>query len=147
MAGALESEDVEMFERVHGWMEIQELGYWPDSGGRGQWRGGLGAYSRMLLLGEEMQIAVFGTGRDAGAPGLFGGHASPRSRMELRLPDGGVVDVPAMANLGGLPAGTVIRKWNTGGGGLGPPSQRPRQRLQADIRAGYVSEPVRRNAR
>jgi N-methylhydantoinase B len=147
MAGALESEDVEMFERVHGWMEIQELSYWPDSGGRGQWRGGLGAYSRMVLLGEDMQIAVFGTGRDAGAPGLFGGEASPRSRMEVHLPDGSMIDVPAMANIGGLPAGTAIRKWNTGGGGLGPPSRRDRSLVEADTRAGYVTESRRDNER
>jgi N-methylhydantoinase B len=144
MAGALESEDVEMFERVHGWAEIQELAYWPDSGGRGKWRGGLGSYCQMVLGGDDMQLAAFGTGRDAGAPGLFGGKESPRSKMELRLPDGRVVDVPAMANISGLTAGTILRKWNTGGGGLGPPSRRARRLSEADIRAGYVSGRTRR---
>lgn len=144
MAGALESEDIEMFERVHGWAEIQELAYWPDSGGRGQWRGGLGSFCQMVLGGDDMQLAAFGTGRDAGAPGLFGGKESPRSKMELKLPDGRVVDVPAMANISGLTPGTVLRKWNTGGGGLGPPSRRARRLSEADILAGYVSSRTRR---
>lgn len=144
MAGALESEDVEMFERVHGWAEIQELAYWPGSGGRGQWRGGLGSFCQMLLSGDDMQIAAFGTGRDAGAHGLFGGQQSPRSRMELTLPDGQLIDVPAMANIGGIPPGTVLRKWNTGGGGFGPPSRRARRRANDDLRAGYVTQRTRR---
>jgi N-methylhydantoinase B len=146
MAGSLESEDVEMFERVHGWAEIQELAYWPDSGGRGQWRGGLGSYCQMVLHGDEMQLAAFGTGRDAGARGLLGGEASPRGRLELTLPDGQALDVPAMANITGLPAGTVLRKWNTGGGGYGPPSERAHDRTSADLRAGYVTKPASRPA-
>jgi N-methylhydantoinase B len=139
MSGALESEDVEMFERVHPWMEIRELAYWPDSGGIGQWRGGLGVYSEVVLHGDNMEIATFGTGRDGGAEGLFGGGTSPRGRLILTLPSGRTIDVPAMANITGLPAGTVMQKWNTGGGGYGDPEHRDEALKKRDLLEGYTT--------
>ena len=139
MAGALESEDVEMFELSYGWAEITALSYWPDSGGAGQWRGGLGSYAEMVLLGENMTLAAFGTGRDRGAYGLFGGHESPTGRLLLSYPDGTEEDVPAMASIRDIPPGTTLRKWNTGGGGHGDPALRSSKHVDRDVREGYVS--------
>ena len=50
MAGALEAADVEMLERAHGWIDVRRQEYWADSGGAGQWRGGLGVYAEAVLL-------------------------------------------------------------------------------------------------
>lgn len=139
MAGALEAEDIEMLERVHRWIEVRKQEYWPDSGGAGQWRGGLGVHVEALLEGDDMMIATFGTGRDGGAFGLFGGASSPQSKMLLYYPDGRVVDVPANANVYDVPPGTVIKKWNTGGGGYGLPQQRAREKIEHDLHQGYIS--------
>ena len=139
MSGALEAEDVEMFEMVNGWATIRQLGYWSDSGGRGQWRGGLGSYAEVALTAEDMEIAVFGTGRDEGAAGILGGHPSPRARLTLQYPDGHLVDVPAHANIRHVPSGTVFRKWNTGGGGYGPPELRAADLVARDLQEGYAS--------
>jgi N-methylhydantoinase B len=139
MAGALEAEDVEMFERVHGWIDIRRQEYWPDSGGAGQWRGGLGVSVEAILQGDDMMVATFGSGRDEGAFGLFGGGASPLSKMLLQYPDGTEVDVPALANIDRVPSGTLLRKWNTGGGGYGSPRQRAIEKIERDLREGYIS--------
>jgi N-methylhydantoinase B len=139
MAGALEAEDVEMIERVHGWIDVRKQEYWSDSGGAGQWRGGLGVYAEVILNGDEMMIAVFGTGRDEGAFGLFDGASSPESKILLCYPNGSVVDVPALANIYNVPPGTILRKWNTGGGGYRPARQRAREKVERDLREGYIS--------
>lgn len=139
MAGALESEDVEIFEQSHGWAQVRRVELWADSGGAGQWRGGLGAFAEIVLNGEEMEVAVFGTGRDVGAFGLFGGHESPRSRAVLEYPDGRSEELPAHANIKGVPAGTVLRKWNTGGGGYGRPRHREMVLVERDLIEGYVT--------
>jgi N-methylhydantoinase B len=139
MAGALEAEDVEMMERAHGWIEIRRQEYWPDSGGAGQWRGGLGVYAEAVLTGDDMMVATFGTGRDQGVFGLFGGADSPRSRILLCYPDDTEIDVPAHANIEGVPPGTLLKKWNTGGGGYGPPRRRARERVERDLREGYIT--------
>jgi N-methylhydantoinase B len=139
MAGALEAEDVEMIERAHGWIEICRQEYWPDSGGAGQWRGGLGIYAESVLRGDDMMVAAFGTGREEGAFGLFGGADSPRSKLLLCYPGGQIIDVPANANIDQVPPGTIMKKWNTGGGGYGPPEKRAIEKIERDLREGYVS--------
>ncbi len=139
MSGALEAEDVETFELVHRWATIRRLGYWPDSAGSGRWRGGLGSYVEVELTGEDMEIATFGTGRDDGAAGLSGGLASPAGRLLLEYPDGQVIDVPAHANIRGVPKGAVLRKWNTGGGGFGPPELRDPELVARDEVEGYTA--------
>jgi N-methylhydantoinase B len=139
MAGALEAEDIETIERAHGWIEVRKQEYWTDSAGAGEWRGGLGVHVEAILKGEDMMIATFGTGRDGGAFGLFGGANSPPSRILLSYPDGRTIDVPANANIYDVPPGTVLRKWNTGGGGYGSPSARARSTIERDLLEGYVS--------
>jgi len=139
MAGALEAEDVEMLERVHGWIDIRKQEYWADSGGAGQWRGGLGVHVEAVLKGDNMMIAAFGTGRDEGAFGLFGGASSPLSKMLLCYPDGSEIDVPAHANVYDVPPGTVLKKWNTGGGGYGSPRERAQEKVERDVREGYIT--------
>lgn len=139
MAGALEAEDVEIFEQSHPWAGIERLEYWADSGGAGQWRGGLGAYAEIVLKGEKLELATFGSGRDEGAYGLFGGNTSPNSRLELEFPDGRREDVPALSNYRDLAPGTILRKWNTGGGGYGDPNKRERALVEHDLKEGYIS--------
>ena len=139
MAGALEAEDVETIERAHGWIDVRKQEYWTDSGGAGEWRGGLGIHVEAVLKGEDMMIATFGTGRDAGAVGLFGGADSPPSRILLTYPNGQTIDVPANANIYDVPPGTVLKKWNTGGGGYGSPSARANDLIKRDVLEGYVS--------
>jgi N-methylhydantoinase B len=139
MAGALEAEDVEMLERAHGWIEIRRQEYWADSGGAGEWRGGLGVAVEAILKGDDMLVATFGSGRDGGTFGLFGGHASPSSKILLCYPDGTEIDVPALANIDGVPRGTILKKWNTGGGGYGSPADRAVEKIKHDLLEGYVS--------
>jgi N-methylhydantoinase B len=86
-----------------------------------------------------MMIATFGSGRDGGAFGLFGGSASPPSKILLCYPDGREIDVPALANIERVPPGTVLKKWNTGGGGYGLPRRRAFEKIERDLCEGYVS--------
>jgi len=86
-----------------------------------------------------MMVAAFGTGREEGAFGLFGGADSPRSKLLLCYPDGQVIDVPANANIDQVPPETIMKKWNTGGGGYGPPKKRAIDKIEHDLREGYVS--------
>ena len=93
----------------------------------------------MVLHGDDMMIAAFGSGRDGGAFGLFGGHASPSSKILLCYPDGTEIDVPALANIDRVPRGTILKKWNTGGGGYGLPTRRSIERIKGDLLEGYVT--------
>jgi N-methylhydantoinase B len=106
-----------------------------DSGGAGQRRGGLGQVTTMVardvdswsVNGNVDRVRAAASGVDGGrpgAPGRFGLYGGPnlaaKSRVTLAVES--VVDVT-------LP----------GGGGFGPPHERPVAAVLADVVEGYVS--------
>jgi len=109
-----------------------------DSGGAGQYRGGLGAEAEVkALTGVNCQTRI---DRVNHAPwGLKGGHAAlgnvvgVRSREgELKLYKTGKVNVR-------LQAGEAYVIHSGGGGGFGDPKKRKRSSILKDIEMGYVS--------
>jgi N-methylhydantoinase B len=109
-----------------------------DSGGAGQYRGGLGAEAEVkALTGVNCQTRI---DRVNHAPwGLKGGHdalgnvVGVRSREgELKLYKTGKVNVR-------LQAGEAYVIYSGGGGGFGDPRKRKRASIIRDIEMGYVS--------
>jgi N-methylhydantoinase B len=121
----------------------------PDSGGAGEWRGGLG-YRRTLLITqvpitgsqcsdrhEVKPWALFG-GEPGGNGGTLitkAGDAQAQTVRELY----GKVSSSKYANVIFDP-GDRITLITPGGGGYGDPKHRDPDRLAEDIREGYVSE-------
>ena len=108
----------------------------PDSGGAGQFRGGLGqkieirgtgSDDMMLFLSVE-RIMYPARGRNGGLSGAPG---------RIRLNDG-----PDIAGKGEvrIPAGRVLHFETPGGGGYGSPPDRCNDALKSDVKAGLVSE-------
>ena len=107
-----------------------------NSGGAGQFRGGLG--QRMVVGNrEKAEFAIFGTfdrvknparGRDGGKPGATG---------SLTLTSG-----KKLKGMGRqvIPMGEELIIEMPGGGGYGNPKSRDRKKIREDIRAGLISE-------
>jgi N-methylhydantoinase B len=106
-----------------------------DSGGAGQWRGGLGQTSVMTLrAGErEWRVSALADRTAVPAPGADGGH------------DGAVGEVSAggetlpTKRLVSVDPGASVRFELPGGGGVGDPRQRDRRAVLRDVVDGYVS--------
>lgn len=106
-----------------------------DSGGAGQYRGGLGQCIEIKAIEDDFllflsveRIRFAASGRDGGAAGAVG-----RVRIEHDgepLPGKGVFRIPKMQ--------TLILE-TPGGGGIGSPKKRARELIDADIRDGLVS--------
>ena len=111
----------------------------PDSGGAGEWRGGLGFARDYRILTDEVRFSMrtdkhtiepFG-----GAGGLPGGKGAclvnPESNAAKQLP----------SRFGDhrLQRSDLIRIERPGGGGLGDPFKRPVDKVVDDVRQGYVS--------
>mgnify|MGYP001475311842 FL=1 len=106
-----------------------------NSGGAGQFRGGLG--QRMVVGNrEKAEFAIFGTfdrvknparGRDGGKPGATG---------SLTLTSG-----KKLKGMGRqvIPMGEELIIEMPGGGGYGDPKSRDRKKIMEDIRAGLIS--------
>ena len=116
---------------------FREKQYLIDSGGEGEWRGGLG--QRIEIVNREeapftISAATFdrihnaAQGRDGGKPGRLG-HARLKSGKDL--PDKGVHIVPA---------GDALVVELPGGGGFGNPENRSAEHHRQDLKFGLVSE-------
>ncbi|SDJ17160.1 hydantoinase B/oxoprolinase family protein [Nonomuraea jiangxiensis] len=112
----------------------------PDSGGPGRHRGGLGTRTVYRLLadchvttrGDRLRLAP--PGRDGGLPGRLGGFFK-------RHLDGTVERLASKVNNVRFAAGEAFIVETTGGGGLGPPSERDPAAIEADLEAGRVTAP------
>jgi N-methylhydantoinase B len=112
---------------------VERLGLAADSGGPGEYRGGLGydKHIRMLRDAHYMSIADRSI---LSCWGVNGGRAGQpfRADIEGRAMEGLVDDHPVRE-------GEVIRIRTTGGGGWGDPLNRPPDKVAADVRDGKVS--------
>lgn len=138
-----------------------------DSGGVGQYRGGLGVCRDVRILVDGIVLATRSARQRFGAPGLHGGGngglgsfvLNPASAAEMRSPDhhgatgtrsrepGGTTGMRLPATGSELPlhAGDLLRITTAGGGGYGTPTRRDAARIAADLRAGRISDPAGSN--
>jgi N-methylhydantoinase B len=110
-----------------------------DSGGSGEFRGGLGIYRDYRVLGHTAEMTCIMNRETCPAWGLFGGEPALDSRVviapgtpeevicrrEMRVP---------------IRDGVVVSIQTGGGGGWGDPLNRDPARVRNDLQAGYVSQ-------
>lgn len=107
----------------------------PDSGGAGEWRGGLG--QRIVLRNDTkapVHVAILGSRTDYPAQGFHGGRSGGKRYFEI---NGKTVHPKARYQLS---IGATLTINDAGGGGFGDPVRRDPERLDHDIAEGFVSE-------
>lgn len=142
-SGGVLDQDYEMFEQQTPHLLLQHE-YLCDSGGAGEWRGGLGTVTEILLRGNDTTMVVFGDGDVEPTYGLFGGKGSVLNKIELRFPQkhkGRKYLIPLSKDIvSDIPDGTVYYQIAGGGGGYGNPKKRNRKKVMQDVQNGVVSE-------
>jgi len=139
-AGGILAQDPEMFELTTPHLLLKHE-YLIDSGGAGQWRGGLGVETVFEIYGEDVTGVTFGDGveEEARAFGLFGGKEGALNRLELIYPDGRTYSPKSKEVVPRIPKGTIFHEMAGGGGGYGDPFKRPIEKVLKDVRNGFVS--------
>ena len=112
---------------------------WPDSGGAGRYRGGLGYRAEVAWLRGEGVLALRGERQRFRPWGTQGGEPAPPCKSEVVRENGDAERLPAKILLS-IRAGEALRYWSTGGGGYGPPWRRDAQLVVTDVLDGRVSE-------
>jgi N-methylhydantoinase B len=109
-----------------------------DSGGAGRQRGGLGIIKDYLTLSENITLSLWFERSLMPAWGLFGG-ASGKPPVVVLNP--GTRDECLTWKVNHLPTrpGMCISARTGGGGGYGPPWERPIEMVLDDVTDGYVS--------
>ena len=116
---------------------VRRYDIWRDSAGPGRHRGGIGNVREYQLLVDCILTARTSNHRQ-GAWGLNGGGRPPLSRAIIN-PDTPQAEEMDCMETRVVPAGTVVRLEQTGGGGYGDPFERPKELVVKDIDDGYVS--------
>jgi len=112
----------------------------PDSGGDGQFRGGLGAVYEIELLEKDAEVFVFGERGTSPPKGIAGGGSGALN--VFRYENDGTWHVPPMVSkMRGirLARGERVRLETPGGGGWGSPAERDPALRAQDLAMGYVS--------
>jgi N-methylhydantoinase B len=109
----------------------------PDSGGAGQWRGGLSLRRDYELLGDATVIRRFDKTRFP-PQGVAGGSPGGRSRFVVRLGTPDEHDTRASGRYE-MKAGERFSLQSAAGGGFGDPHRRDRAAVERDISEGYVT--------
>jgi len=111
----------------------------PDSGGPGEWRGGLGVETVIELLADA-QLTVRGDRMGAlPPPGARGGEPGRPGSFSIERADGTVERLPARATGVSLAAGDRFVMRTSGGGGLGRVDDRDPDAIRTDVATGRVT--------
>jgi N-methylhydantoinase B len=117
---------------------VERLGLAVDSGGAGQFRGGLGYEKHIRMLADAHFMSIADRSILA-CWGLRGGKAGRSFQVTIDPGGPGERDVDALADAEFVAAGTLIRVRTTGGGGWGDPLERDPSLVARDVLWGKVS--------
>ncbi len=118
---------------------VLERGLWPDSGGAGKFRGGLGVKTTIQSLVEGRWNAGPPGHRSGYAPwGLRGGKPGVLGYTLIRSPGDDKYEMSLSPRVAGK-AGTEVIFRTSGGGGWGSPLERDTDRVLRDVIEGYIS--------
>ena len=127
-------------------LRVRRYALRPDTGGAGEYRGGLGVRRDIEVLTDALCSLL--ADRQRHAPyGLEGGEDGATGETHL-LPDGDEGEARRIAGKSthDLEAGDVVSLRTPGAGGYGDPADRDRSALRRDLRLGKVSEEAAREA-
>jgi N-methylhydantoinase B len=129
-------------------MEAYEIEYpvmykrfrlWPDSGGPGKWRGGVGLHREVTVL-QDAEITVRAADRCRIPPlGIMGGKQGKGGGWVINLGTAKQVDLPGKKTNQPLHAGDTLSMFISGGGGCGDPRERDPELVARDVEQGIVT--------
>ena len=115
---------------------VNEYALVPNSGGFGEFRGGLGVAREIRSLDDNIIFSVRSDGHISGAPGIFGGRPGATARLIRNYGTAEEEELPSKVARMELNKGETIRLQTPGGGGFGDPANRQKDLIAADQQQG-----------
>jgi N-methylhydantoinase B len=139
LASGTRNQPIERMERAYPVL-FDGYGFIPDSPGPGRHRGGLGIYRSFHVTNGDGILSSVGDRELIPAWGAAGGRsANVGDGMEYTPKDGPTQVLGVKCSGFQVQDGSHLRYWEGGGGGFGPPWERPADWVLEDVRNGYVS--------
>lgn len=112
----------------------------PDTEGAGRTIGAPSGYCEYGPVGGgDLEVVYVADGAINKAKGTRGGHDGAPIRNYHRTIDGGLIELPACEDIV-LKPGEKIVSYSSGGGGYGPPIERPAAQVKYDVDEGWLSK-------
>jgi N-methylhydantoinase B len=131
---------VEAVEQLYP-VRVERTALREDSGGPGQWRGGLGLVREVRVLAPGAQLSVLAEKAVLPPFGVCGGASGATNRFWVRRGDAALQPSPLPGKVSGFPLqpGDVFIMESSGGGGFADPLDREPTLVAADLAEGYVT--------
>jgi len=126
-------------------LRVRRYEYRPDSGGAGEFRGGLGLRRDIEALTDDVAFSLLADRRRHRPYGIAGGDSGRAGADRLVRADGEETGIPGKSTHD-LDAGDVVSVRTPGGGGFGDPADRDPAAVARDLRLGALSTAVAREA-
>ena len=140
LAGILSSSrntPIESIEQIHPQLRMLHYRLAKDSGGAGQWRGGLGFSRAIEVLEDGIELSFYSEhfrypprGRQGGTDAALGSLVVRRGGEVIRLPNTDIMQ---------LQRGDIVELTMGGGAGWGDPALRPAEAVAEDLADGIIS--------
>ncbi len=137
--GISKSAPVEVLEQLYP-VVFEEYSIHQNSGGAGEFRGGMGIHFRVRLTRGTARASMVMDHGKFGPPGALGGADGGKTKIIIYL-NGEPYEPAHISKDQGIAmtAGDVIEVFTPGGGGFGDPKKRDRAAVADDIVKGYYS--------
>jgi N-methylhydantoinase B len=129
---------VEVTERRYP-IEFEEWSLWPDSGGPGKFRGGVGSRKTFRLTGGSARLSCLGDREKYPPFGVLGGKSASTQSLVFNEGGDGEKNISLRAVGYELAAGDRVTVVAAGGGGYGDPYSRDPEAVARDVVKGYVT--------
>jgi N-methylhydantoinase B len=131
---------VEALEQLYP-IRVERTALREDSGGPGQWRGGLGLTREVRVHAADARLSVLAEKANLPPFGVCGGGSGAPNRFWVRRRDREIQPSPLPGKVSGFPMAPddVLVMESSGGGGFGDPTERDPTRVAADVAEGYVT--------
>jgi len=129
---------VEVAESDNSFLRIREYSLRPDSGGAGEFHGGLGCVREFEIIAEQVEV-VCSSDRALHRPwGLWNGSEGTMGSM-VAIQNGKRTQFPPNGGALTMHRGDRLRVETGGGGGMGDPSKRARADVERDLISGRIT--------
>jgi N-methylhydantoinase B len=128
---------VELFESRYG-LQVEQYAFHNEDGGAGEHRGGKGVVLDYRVTSDEAFFTYAATRTESKPWAMQGGKEGSNNYAEIHRQDGNVerhhmcTTVPVIKD-------EVIRIFTATGGGVGDPAKRSKDKVQKDIKNGYIT--------
>ena len=128
---------MELFEARYG-LQVDQYAFHTEDGGAGEFRGGRGVTLDYRILGEEVFL-TYAASRTDSKPWSLAEGKEGSTNYALIIRSDGTEERHHMCTMVRAGKGDVIRVVSAAGGGFGNAANRPRARVEQDLKNGYIT--------